>query len=135
MPWPSCVHTDVRQPDARVQQGVGEVDEQLDEHREDGGDQHGRLDQRVVAAEDRGRQQAAEPRVHDPETDVHQRGLPGGVHAGQVRLHHDVPSGAEQVAGVHDHLEIWDRTAWAAHVSEIEGSADDVAERLATQRD
>ena len=35
------------------------------------------------------------------------------------------------VAGVRDHLEIWDRTAWAAHVNEIEGSADDVAERLA----
>ena len=38
------------------------------------------------------------------------------------------------VAGVRDHLEIWDRTAWAAHVSEIEGSADDVAERLAQKR-
>ena len=38
------------------------------------------------------------------------------------------------VAGVRDHLEIWDRTAWATHVSEIEGSADDVAERLAQKR-
>ena len=38
------------------------------------------------------------------------------------------------VAGVRAHLEIWDRTAWAAHVSEIEGSADDVAERLAQKR-
>ncbi len=38
------------------------------------------------------------------------------------------------VAGVHDHLEIWDRTAWAANVSEVEGSADDVAERLAQKR-
>lgn len=38
------------------------------------------------------------------------------------------------VAGVHDHLEIWDRKAWAAHVSEVEGSADDVAERLAQKR-
>lgn len=38
------------------------------------------------------------------------------------------------VAGVRDHLEIWDRTAWAAHVGEIEGSADDVAERLAQKR-
>ena len=27
------------------------------------------------------------------------------------------------VAGVHDHLEIWDRAAWAVHVSAIEGSA------------
>lgn len=35
------------------------------------------------------------------------------------------------VAGVHDHLEIWDRGTWSEHVTEIEGSADDVAERLA----
>jgi MraZ protein len=35
------------------------------------------------------------------------------------------------VAGVHDHLEIWDRTEWAARVSAMEGSAGDVAERLA----
>ena len=39
------------------------------------------------------------------------------------------------VAGVNDHLEIWDRAAWAEHVSEVEGSADDVAERLADERD
>ena len=39
------------------------------------------------------------------------------------------------VAGVGDHLEIWDRAAWRDHVKEIEGSAEDVAERLATQRD
>ena len=38
------------------------------------------------------------------------------------------------VAGARDHLEIWDRKAWAAHVTEFEGSADDVAERLADQR-
>ena len=38
------------------------------------------------------------------------------------------------VAGVRDHLEIWDRGAWAAHVTEFEGSADDVAERLADTR-
>jgi MraZ protein len=38
------------------------------------------------------------------------------------------------VAGVHDHLEIWDRTTWADHVTKVEGSADDVAERLADQR-
>ncbi|HEX4931120.1 MAG TPA: hypothetical protein VFV62_10470, partial [Gaiellaceae bacterium] len=38
------------------------------------------------------------------------------------------------VAGVHDHLEIWDRTAWADHVTKVEGSADDVAERLAETR-
>jgi MraZ protein len=39
------------------------------------------------------------------------------------------------VAGVNDHLEIWDRAAWRDHVKVLEGSAEDVAERLATQRD
>jgi MraZ protein len=39
------------------------------------------------------------------------------------------------VAGVRDHLEIWDRAAWRDHVKELEGSAEDVAERLASQRD
>jgi len=38
------------------------------------------------------------------------------------------------VAGVHDRLEIWDRTSWAAHVTKVEGSAEDVAERLADKR-
>jgi len=37
------------------------------------------------------------------------------------------------VAGVNDHLEIWDRAAWRAELSEVEGSAEDVAERLAAQ--
>jgi MraZ protein len=35
------------------------------------------------------------------------------------------------VAGVYDHLEIWDRAKWRAHKHEVEGSAEDVAERLA----
>jgi transcriptional regulator MraZ len=35
------------------------------------------------------------------------------------------------VAGVYDHLEIWDRTKWRTHLHEVEGSAEDVAERLA----
>ncbi|MGZ4257470.1 MAG: division/cell wall cluster transcriptional repressor MraZ [Gaiellaceae bacterium] len=39
------------------------------------------------------------------------------------------------VAGVRDHLEIWNRDAWRDHVKLMEGSAEDVAERLATQRD
>lgn len=39
------------------------------------------------------------------------------------------------VAGVHDHLEIWDRGAWSAHLREVEGSAEDVAERLAAKPD
>ena len=39
------------------------------------------------------------------------------------------------VAGVYDHLEIWDRTKWGQQLHEVEGSAEDVAERLATKRD
>jgi MraZ protein len=39
------------------------------------------------------------------------------------------------VAGVRDRLEIWDRAAWRKHLDEVEGSAEDVAERLATKRD
>jgi MraZ protein len=35
------------------------------------------------------------------------------------------------VAGVYDHLEIWDRAAWQKQLHEVEGSAEDVAERLA----
>ena len=37
------------------------------------------------------------------------------------------------VAGVSDHLEIWDRAAWKRELAEVEGSAEDVAERLAAQ--
>jgi MraZ protein len=37
------------------------------------------------------------------------------------------------VAGVNDHLEIWDRDAWRRELAEVEGSAEDVAERLAAQ--
>jgi MraZ protein len=35
------------------------------------------------------------------------------------------------VAGVYDHLEIWDRATWRTQLHEVEGSAEDVAERLA----
>lgn len=38
------------------------------------------------------------------------------------------------VLGVHDHIEVWDREAWAAQLTAIEGSAGDVAERLADRR-
>jgi MraZ protein len=38
------------------------------------------------------------------------------------------------VAGVFDHLEIWDRGAWVEHLHAVEGSADHVAERLAEKR-
>jgi MraZ protein len=37
------------------------------------------------------------------------------------------------VAGVNDHLEIWDRAEWKRELAEVEGSAEDVAERLAAQ--
>jgi len=37
------------------------------------------------------------------------------------------------VAGVHDHLEIWDRARWHEHRSELEGSAEHVAERIANR--
>jgi MraZ protein len=38
------------------------------------------------------------------------------------------------VVGVYDHLEIWDRAAWAEHLQAVEGRVDDVAERLAEKR-
>ena len=39
------------------------------------------------------------------------------------------------VAGIRDHLEIWDRDAWRRELAEVEGSAEDVAERLAAKSD
>ena len=39
------------------------------------------------------------------------------------------------VAGMRDHLEIWDRAAWREHLDEVEGSAELVAERLAAKQD
>jgi len=39
------------------------------------------------------------------------------------------------VAGVNDHLEIWDRAAWRHELAESEGRTRDVAERLAAKRD
>jgi MraZ protein len=38
------------------------------------------------------------------------------------------------VAGVHEHIEIWDRAAWAGQMESIEGSVGDVAERVADRR-
>jgi len=37
------------------------------------------------------------------------------------------------VAGIYDHLEIWDRAAWRDQQQTVEGSAEDVAERLANR--
>jgi MraZ protein len=49
-----------------------------------------------------------------------------------ARLHEDAGITREvTVAGVSDHLEIWDRAAWRQQLHEVEGSAEDVAERLA----
>jgi transcriptional regulator MraZ len=39
------------------------------------------------------------------------------------------------VIGMRDRLEIWDRAAWRAQLKEVMGSAEHVAERLATQHD
>jgi transcriptional regulator MraZ len=39
------------------------------------------------------------------------------------------------VAGMRDHVEIWDREAWRRELAEIEGSAVDVAERLAAKNE
>jgi MraZ protein len=39
------------------------------------------------------------------------------------------------IAGVNDHLEIWDSSAWQALMKEIEEQAEDAAERVAAQRD
>ncbi len=35
------------------------------------------------------------------------------------------------VAGLYDHLEIWDRDAWSTELQDVEGRVEDVAERLA----
>jgi len=37
------------------------------------------------------------------------------------------------VTGIYDHLEIWDRATWRAQRQTVEGSAEDVAERLANR--
>ena len=39
------------------------------------------------------------------------------------------------ITGMRDHLEIWDAAAWRTELKEVEGRAEDVAERLATKRD
>ena len=81
-----------------------------------------------------------------PDTRLLQRHFFGGasedVPDKQGRVHLPAPLVAHgklgkdvTLIGSNDHLEIWDRAAWADHVKEFEGSAEDVAERLATQRD
>jgi MraZ protein len=46
------------------------------------------------------------------------------------RLGHEVV-----VVGMRDRLEIWDRAAWREQLKEVMGSAEHVAERLATRHD
>ena len=49
-----------------------------------------------------------------------------------ARLLAEVGIGREvTVAGVYDHLEIWDRARWREQLQAVEGSAEDVAEHLA----
>jgi MraZ protein len=51
-----------------------------------------------------------------------------------ARLLDEAKAGRElTIAGVYDHLEIWDRAAWREHRDKAEGSAEDVAERLANR--
>ena len=51
-----------------------------------------------------------------------------------ARLLEETGAGRElTVAGVFDHLEIWDRAAWREQLTKAEGSAEDVAERLANR--
>jgi MraZ protein len=59
----------------------------------------------------------------------------GRVGIPQALLEHAKLGRDVVVAGVHDHLEIWDRVAWRRELAEVEGSAEHVAERLAAQRD
>jgi MraZ protein len=65
----------------------------------------------------------------DAELDKNGRVLVPPALARHARLGRDVV-----VAGVYDHLEIWDRSAWEQHLRAVEGSADHVAERLAEKR-
>ncbi len=48
-------------------------------------------------------------------------------------LEHAAISREVTVTGMFDHLEIWDRAAWREKLTQAEGSAEDVAERLANR--
>jgi MraZ protein len=65
------------------------------------------------------------------ETELDRQGrvtLPGAL-IKYARLERDVV-----VAGVQDHVEIWDRAAWRTQLEDVEGSAELVAERLAAKQ-
>lgn len=58
----------------------------------------------------------------------------GRVHLPAPLVRHGKLVKEVTVVGNNDHLEIWDRVAWAERLEGIEGSADHVAERLAEKR-
>jgi MraZ protein len=58
----------------------------------------------------------------------------GRVHIPPPLVRHGALGKDVTVIGSNDHLEIWDRVVWAEKLVEIEGSADNVAQRLAEQR-
>ncbi len=58
----------------------------------------------------------------------------GRVHLPAPLVRHGKLAKDVTVVGNNDHLEIWDRAAWAERLEGIEGSADNVAQRLAEQR-
>jgi DNA-binding transcriptional regulator/RsmH inhibitor MraZ len=39
------------------------------------------------------------------------------------------------VAGVLDHLEVWDRSTWRDYMKQVEENVENAAERIAAQRD
>ncbi|RDI74988.1 protein MraZ [Gaiella occulta] len=57
----------------------------------------------------------------------------GRVHLPAALVRHGKLAKEVTVVGNYDHLEIWDRAAWAERLERIEGSADNVAQRLAEQ--
>lgn len=56
----------------------------------------------------------------------------GRVHLPASLLRHGRLTREVTVVGNYDHIEIWDRAAWAARLQSVEG-ADNVAQRLAEQ--
>jgi MraZ protein len=51
-----------------------------------------------------------------------------------ARLLEETGAGRElTIAAVYDHLEVWNRAAWREQLTKAEGSAEDVAERLANR--
>lgn len=58
----------------------------------------------------------------------------GRVHVPAMLVEHASLGKEVLVAGVDDHLEIWDRSVWAERLIAVGGSVDDVAERFAERR-